>query len=151
LLALQTQLTADAIAAADPLYVEDHLGGAASLAAATNGDVSVFKKAMSGSVTASGPFAAASLWRVTAGAPRLVTAMGAGSLLAPAQAAALIRRAETATTFLVTEVTGPRALRIAYAIPATGPGGTFVALAEQPLPVSRRISVPADSPLSPPT
>jgi serine phosphatase RsbU (regulator of sigma subunit) len=148
LLALQTQLTADAIAAADPLYVEDHLGGAASLAAATNGDVSVFKKAMSGSVTVSGPFAAASLWRVTAGTPRLVTTVGSTSLLAPAQAAALIRRAEAATTFLVTELTGPHALRIAYAVPASGPGGTFVALAEQPLPVSRRISVPANSPLS---
>jgi len=38
LLALQTRLVSDAIAAADPLYVEDHLG-AASLAAATGGDV----------------------------------------------------------------------------------------------------------------
>jgi len=149
LLALQTQLTADAIAAADPLYVEDHLGGAANLAAATNGDVAVFKKAMSSSVTASGPYVTASLWRVAAGTPRQVTAVGGASLLAPAKAAALILRAEASTTFLVTELTGPHALRIGYAVPARGPDGTFVALAEQALPVSRRISVPANSPLSP--
>jgi serine phosphatase RsbU (regulator of sigma subunit) len=148
LLSLQTQLTADAIAAAEPLYVEDHLGGAANLVAATGGDVSVFRKAMGGSVSGSGPFVTASLWRVTAGTPRLVTAVGGGSLLTPAQAAALIRRAETSTTFLVTELTGPHFLRIAYAVPASGHGGTFVAFAEQPLPVSRRISMPTDSPLS---
>ena len=148
LLVLQTQLTADAIAAADPLYVEDHLGGAASLAAATNGDVSVFKKAMSSSVTAKGPFVTASLWRVTGGTPSLVTVVGSGSLLAPARAAALVRRAETSTTFLVTELSGPRSLRIGYAAPASGPDGTFIALAEQPLPVSRRISVPPGSPLA---
>jgi hypothetical protein len=128
--------------------VEDHLGGAANLAAATSGDISVFKKAMSSSVTASGPFATASLWRVTAGTPRLVTSVGGGSLLTPGKSAALIRRAETSTTFLVTQLTSPHALRIAYAVPARGPAGTFVAFAEQPLPVSRRISVPANPPLS---
>jgi hypothetical protein len=37
LLALETRLISDDIEAADPLYVEDHLGGAASLAAATDG------------------------------------------------------------------------------------------------------------------
>jgi serine phosphatase RsbU (regulator of sigma subunit) len=148
LLVLQTQLTADAIAAADPLYVEDHLGGAANLAAATNGDVSVFKKAMSSSVTASGPFTTASLWHLTGGPPRLLAVAGSAALLAPAKAGALIRQAETSTTFLVTEVTGPHALRIGYAAPARGPDGTFVVYAEQPIPVSHRISVPADSPLS---
>ncbi|MGH3254788.1 MAG: PP2C family protein-serine/threonine phosphatase [Streptosporangiaceae bacterium] len=148
LLSLQTQLTADAIVAEDPLYVEDHLGGAANLAAATNGDVSVFRKAMSGSVTASGQFAAASLWQVTTGTARLVTSLGSGSLLAPAQAAGLIRRAESSSTFLVTELTGPHALRIAYAVAASGHGSTFVAFAEQPLPVNRRISIPSNSPLS---
>ncbi|HTX26726.1 MAG TPA: PP2C family protein-serine/threonine phosphatase [Streptosporangiaceae bacterium] len=148
LLSLETQLTADAIVAADPLYVEDHLGGAVNLAAATDGDVAVFRKAMSGSVGANGSFAAASLWHVTAGAPRLVTTVGSGSLLAASQAAVLIRRAETSTTFLVTELTGPHALQIAYAEAASGPGGSFVAFAEQSLPVSRRISVPSNSPLS---
>lgn len=148
LLSLQTQLTADAIAAEEPLYVEDHLGGAVNLAAATDGDVAVFRKAMSSSVTASGPFVRASLWRVTAGTPRRVTVVGSGSLLAPARAEALVRRAETSTTFLVTELTGPHALRIAYAVAASGHGSTFVAFAEQPLPVSRRISVPSDSPVS---
>ena len=42
LLALETRLISDDIAAADPLYVEDHLGGAASLAAATDGSGATF-------------------------------------------------------------------------------------------------------------
>jgi hypothetical protein len=88
LLSLQTQLTADAISASGPLYVEDHLGGAASLAAATNGEVSVFRKAMSGSVGGSGSFATASLWHVTGGTPRLVAAVGGTPLLAPCPPAA---------------------------------------------------------------
>lgn len=147
LLKLQTQLTADAIAAADPLYVEDHLGGAVKLAAATNGDASAFKQAVSSAVTAK-VFATASLWRVSAGAPRLVTATGGGSLLSPARVAVLVGRAEASTSFLVTTLTAPHAERIAYAIPAKGPGGTFVAFAEQPLPVNHRISVPSKSPLA---
>jgi hypothetical protein len=43
LLALQTALIADAGEAEDQLYVEDHLGGAASLSAATDGDVATFR------------------------------------------------------------------------------------------------------------
>lgn len=148
LLALQTKLTADAVASADPLYVEDHLGGAAKLAAATNGDPSVFKNAMSSSVAAKGSFAAASLWRVTAGTPRLVAAAGSGSLVSPARAAELTRRAEAATTFMADLVAGPHVLRIVYAVPATGPGGTYLAFGEQSLALSRRISVPPDSPLA---
>src|SRR5579859_6910421 len=147
LLSLQTQLTADALAAAVPANVEDHLAAAVSLAAATNGDVSVFQKVMSSSVTAKGPFATASLWRITAGTPRLVARVGGEPLLVPARTA-LIHRAMTTTTFLVTELTAPHALRLQYATSATGPGGTFVASAEQPLPVTRRISVPTSSPVS---
>ena len=147
LLSLQTQLTADALAAADPANVEDHLVPAVSLAAVTNGDVSVFRKAMSSSVTAKGPFDTASLWRITAGTPHLVTNVGGDPLLAPARTT-LIGRAVTATTFLVTELTAPHALRLQYATSATGPDGTFVVSAEQPLPVSRRISVPSSSPVS---
>lgn len=62
--------------------------------------------------------------------------------------AALIRRAETSSTFLVTLLTGPGALRIGYASTVAGPDGTFAVSAQQPLPVSRRISVPASSPVS---
>jgi hypothetical protein len=147
LLSLQTQLTADALAAAIPNSVEAHLAAAVSLAEVTNGDISVFRKAMSSSVTAKGPFDTASLWRITTGTPRLVTKVGGEPLLAPTRTA-LIGRAATSTTFLVTELTGPHALRLQYAVSATGPDGTFVASAEQPLPVSRRISVPPSSPVS---
>jgi serine phosphatase RsbU (regulator of sigma subunit) len=147
LLSLQTQLTADALAAEDPVY-GDRLGQAASLAAATNGKASVFRQAMSRSIAPHGPFARAALWRVTGGVPHLVTVVGSGPQLDSGQAVALIRRAETSTTFLVTLLTAPGALRIGYASTATGPDGTFAVSAQQPLPVSRRISVPSSSPVS---
>ena len=147
LLSLQTQLTADALAAADPVN-GNSLGNAARLAAATNGNVSLFRKAMSSSISPGGPFARASLWRVTGGVPHLVTMVGAGPLLDRAQAVALIRRAQSSTTFLVTLLTAPHALRLGYASAATGPDGTFAVTAQQPLPVSRRISVPSGSPVS---
>ena len=147
LLSLQTQLTAYALTAEDPVY-GDRLGHAASLAAATNGNVSVFRQAMSDSIAPHGPFARASLWRITGGVPHLVTVVGSGPQLDPGQAVALIRRAETSTTFLVTLLTAPDALRIGYASTATGPDGTFAVSAQQSLPVSRRISVPSSSPVS---
>ena len=65
LLALQSRLIADAGEAEDQLYVQDHLGAAASLAAATNGNVATFRKTVSTSVTAKGPFIAGSLWPVS--------------------------------------------------------------------------------------
>jgi Stage II sporulation protein E (SpoIIE) len=55
LLALETRLIRDDIAAADPLYVEDHLGGAVSLAAATDGSAAMFARDPGGSVTGKGP------------------------------------------------------------------------------------------------
>ncbi len=61
LLALQTRLIGNLLATSGPLYVEDHLGTAARVAAATNGDVATFRNDMGTSVTAKGPFAAASL------------------------------------------------------------------------------------------
>ncbi len=150
LLALQTRLTADAIASTEPLYVADHLGAAASLAAATNGETAVFRNAMSDSVTAGGPFASASLWRITANAPRLIANVGSQPLLAPesARAAAIIRQAAASKSFVVAEVTGPHALRLGYAISARGAYGTFIAYSEAPLPASRRVTEPASSPIA---
>ena len=153
LLALQTRLTADAIATTEPLYVADHLGGAASLAAATNGQTAVFRNTMSDSMTAGGPFASASLWRITANTPRLiatVATVGGKPLLAPgsARAAAIIRQAAASKSFVVAEVTDPDALRLGYAISASGSYGTFIAYSEEPLPASRRIAEPASSPIA---
>jgi serine phosphatase RsbU (regulator of sigma subunit) len=150
LLALQTRLTADAISGTEPLYVEDHLGGAASLAAATNGRTAAFGNAMRDSVTAGGSFASASLWQLTADTPRLIASVGGQPLLAPvsARAAAIIRQAAASKSFVVAEVTGPHALRLGYAISASGAYGTFVAYGEEPLPASRRVTEPADSPIA---
>jgi serine phosphatase RsbU (regulator of sigma subunit) len=147
LLGLQTRLIGDALAS-EPLYVEDHLGGAANLAAATNGDAAMFRKGLSGSVAAKGPFVTASLWRLGAGSPVLVTQSGARPMLAPASAAmtALLRRAAAARAFVVTKLTAGGAWRLAFATAASGPGGRFVAYAEQPLPAGGRSAVPASSP-----
>lgn len=145
LLVLQTKLIADAGEAEDQLYVEDHLGGAASLAAATDGNVATFRKAVSSSVSASGPFVAGSLWRLSGSSLRLITEMGSKPLLTPtsAQAAQIIRQAAGSKTFDVTELKARKALRLGFAAAAKGPGGTFVAYAEEPLLANRRISEPA--------
>src|ERR1700685_2666202 len=73
LLALQTTLIADAGEAEDQLFVEDHLGGAASLAAATDGDVATFRQAVSTSVGAGEPFVTGSLWRLSRSSPPPMT------------------------------------------------------------------------------
>jgi serine phosphatase RsbU (regulator of sigma subunit) len=154
LLSLQTQLTAADIVSIDPLAVDDYLGGATRVAAATDGNAAPFDKAMSKTLTTvpSGAldFAAVSLWQITASGPRLRASIGSRPLLAPSsgRAAALIRQAVKASPFLVTELTAPHIVRIGYAIAETGPDGTFVGYAEQPLPPDHRISVPANSPLA---
>jgi serine phosphatase RsbU (regulator of sigma subunit) len=150
LLALQTRLISDAIAAGQPLYVEDHLGGTATLAAATGGDITTFRTGLSGSVSAKGPFVTASLWRLSGSPPQLVAEVGTAPLLAPASAglAALLRQAAASKTFVVTKLAAGHTARLGYAIAASGRGGSFVAYAEQPLPANGRTSVTAGSPLS---
>jgi hypothetical protein len=160
LLALQTRLISAAIAAADPLYVEDHLGGAANLAAATNGDIATFGKAVAGSVTAHGPFVVASLWRLAGTSPQLVAEVGTTPLLPPASArmTALLDQAAASKTFVVTRLAAGHAARLGYATVARGGGfvvyaeqplpAGFVAYAEQPLPAGGRTSPPPGSPVS---
>lgn len=107
LLALETRLISDDIAAAEPLYVEDHLGGAASLAAATDGSAATFARELSGSGTANGAFVTASLWRLGGTLPRQITRVGT-TLLTTAARGTLIaytdglveRRGETLDTGL---------------------------------------------------
>jgi serine phosphatase RsbU (regulator of sigma subunit) len=146
LLALQTTLIADAGEAEDQLYVEDHLGGAASLAAATDGDVATFRRAVSTSVGAGEPFITGSLWRLSGSSPQLITQVGAQPLVPVA--AALLHQAAASKTFVVTELASRHALRLGFAAAASGPHGTFVAYAEEVLPADRRISEPASSPVA---
>jgi len=148
LLALQTRLLSDDIAAAGPLYVEDHLGGAASLAAATNGGAATFQHELSGAVSAKGPFVTASLWRLGGSSPQQVARVGARPLLAPAAAMALLRRAAASRTFVVTKIRAGRTTRLGYATAAAGPGGSFAAYAEAPLPAGGRVFAPASSPVA---
>ena len=150
LLALETRLISDDIAAAEPLYVEDHLGGAASLAAATDGSAATFARELSGSGTANGAFVTASLWRLGGTSPRQITRVGTRPLLAPAGAAmsALLHRAAASRTFAVTKITAGRTARLGYATAATGAGGSFAAYAEVALPAGGRAAEPASSPVS---
>ena len=146
LLALQTTLIADAGEAEDQLFVEDHLGGAASLAAATDGDVATFRQAVSTSVGAGEPFVTGSLWRLGGSSPQLMTQVG-GQPLVPVTAA-LLRQATASKTFVVTELAAGNALRLGFAAAASGPDGTFVAYSEEALHAGRRISEAAGSPVA---
>jgi serine phosphatase RsbU (regulator of sigma subunit) len=146
LLALQTTLIADVGEAEDQLFVEDHLGAAASLAAATDGDVATFRAAVSTSVGAGEPFVTGSLWRLSGSSPQLMTQVG-GEPLVPVTAA-LLRQAAASKTFVVTQLAAGHMQRLGFAAAASGPDGTFVAYAEEALPTGRRISEPAGSPLA---
>ena len=146
LLALQTTLIADAGEAEDQLFVEDHLGGAASLAAATDGDVATFRGAVSTSVGAGEPFVTGSLWRLSGSSPQLITQVG-GEPLVPVTAA-LLRQAAASKTFVVTQLAAGNVQRLGFAAAASGPHGMFVAYAEEALPAGRRIAEPAGSPLA---
>lgn len=138
LLDLQITLIADAGEAEDQLYVEDHLGGAASIAAATGGDAAMFRQAMSTAVGAGNPLATASLWRLSGSSPQLITEVGAQPL-APVTTA-LLREAQASRPFFVTELETPRALHLAFAAAASGKNGTCIAYTEEPLPANRRIT-----------
>ena len=147
LLDLQTTLIADAGEAEDQLYVEDHLGGAVTVAAATDGDAATFRQAMSAAVGTGKPFVTGSLWRLSGSSVQLVAEVGAKPLVPVA--APLMRQAEVSRPFFVTELETPRALHLAFAAAASGKGGTFIAYAEEPLPANRRITEPAGSPVAP--
>lgn len=145
LLDLQTTLIADAGEAEDQLYVEDHLGGAASIAVASGGDTAMFRQAMSTAVGAGNPFATASLWWLSGSSARLITEVGAQPL-APVTTA-LLREAQASRPFFVTELETPQALHLAFAAAASGKNGTYIAYAEEPLPANRHITEPAGSPV----
>jgi serine phosphatase RsbU (regulator of sigma subunit) len=147
LLDLQTTLIADAGEAEDQLYVEDHLGGAASVAAASGGDVSMFRQAMSTAVGGGNAFVTGSLWRLSGSSPQLVTEVGAAPLVPVT--AALLREGEASRPFFVTELVTPGARHLAFAAAASGREGPFIAYAEEPLPANRRITEPAGSPVAP--
>jgi serine phosphatase RsbU (regulator of sigma subunit) len=147
LLDLQTTLIADAGEAEDQLYVEDHLGGAASVAAASGGDVSMFRQAMTTTVGGGNGFVTGSLWRLSGSSPpQLVTEVGAAPLVPVT--AALLREAEVSRPFFVTELVTPGVRHLAFAASASGKDGTFIAYGEEPLPANRRITEPAGSPVA---
>jgi ABC-type transporter Mla MlaB component len=86
-------------------FVEDHLGAAASLAAATDGDVATFRAAVSTSVGAGQPFVTGSLWRLSGSSPQLMTQVG-GEPLVPVTAALLRQAAASKTARLVFDMSG---------------------------------------------
>ncbi|MCU1490663.1 MAG: Two component signal transduction histidine kinase [Acidimicrobiaceae bacterium] len=148
LLSLQVRLTGSALSA-DSLYVEDHLGGAAQLAAASNGRATGFADSLSDSVSTSGPFACASLWRMGSGTDREITAIGSAPLLGPSSPAlrSFLHQAAQAQSFVVQELSGHGESRLGFAMSAPGPGGPYVAYAEEILPANHRTAESASSPI----
>ena len=149
LLSLQTRLVSAALASSQALYVEDHLGTAAKLAAVTNGNRAVFTRGIADAVRPRGSFGVVALWRLRKSSPRLLAIAGGDKLLEPNAdaAAALVVRAAASKTFVVALYSRPHALRLLYADAARGPSGIFVAFAQSTLPANRRTSQPASSPV----
>lgn len=121
--------------------VETPLASAADLADATGGNVARFKGFISPDVgTASGEYASVSLWRLSAGRPRLMTVVGATPVLAqsPARAAAFLERGVVSAQLNVIGLLhGPRP-RLGYAFTSPGLTGRYVAYGERALPANRR-------------
>ena len=143
LLKLQTELTANAIQVA-PVDIQRRLGP--RVTAAASGNSSQFAQMIDSSVHPPGPFDTAELWRVGAGTPQLVATAGGAPAASPAQIQQIVVAARGANGFTVTWMHSASAQRFAYAQAATGPAGTFVAYAEQPLPGNRMTKVPKGSP-----
>lgn len=142
----QAQLAADAVAVA-PVDVQRRIGRATALAAGT-GRASLFDGSIKSSLPT--PFGSAELFEDTGGRLRLCASLGRAALL-PATSAQLRRlfaRAAASGVLAVTRVATPTRQRLGYAVAVTVSGRTYVGYAEQLLPGSRRVSMPASSPLT---
>lgn len=146
---LQTELTASALGVA-PEDLERRLGQAAVAAAQSSRPVTAFKQVIADSMSPKGPFITAALAEMRAGAPHVLVTIGVKPARNPTstEATAVLQRAARTGSLVTTRIVAPGIQRFGYAMSATGPAGTFVVGAGQPLPDGRRVSVPASSPLS---
>jgi serine phosphatase RsbU (regulator of sigma subunit) len=145
---LQTNLTASALGIA-PVDLERRLGQAAAAAGESSDPVATFRRIIEPSMAPAGPFATAQLVLVRSGNIQVLTRVGAKPIKSPTgqKASALYERAAKSTTSLVTtRAVGGGLQRLGFLMSFVGPGGTYVASAGEPLPGSRRLTIPASSP-----
>ncbi len=146
LLEVQTHQAAAVISSA-VLSITGPLETALNVAAASNGDLPQFDRAIANSIGAKRIFVSAELWRVTNGVPRLLAKLGVSPDLGPdtTSARAFIDLAFHSRTFVVTGI--PKAdpdQRVVYALanPAQSP---FVVYTERAIPANREEPVESDS------
>ncbi|MBV9803951.1 MAG: hypothetical protein JO130_12195, partial [Solirubrobacterales bacterium] len=120
--------------------VQTPLASAAALVDATGGDTSRFKSFIAPSVGPGRSFISASLWRLTAGSPRLLTVVGVTPALtaSPTHAASFFAHAAQTGQIGVTGMLASPQPRLGYAFSSPGLTGRYVAYGESALPASRR-------------
>lgn len=143
---LDVELAGSSLSAA-PDDISRRLGRTVTAVAAA-GRPSLFPQLLAGSMGKKGPFVSAELFKVTGGRLHLLKTLGAPPLLAsgPDSPARVAARSLGTSGLTVTHPTKGRLQRLGYGTFSKGPGGEFVAYAEEALPASRRIPVPKTSP-----
>lgn len=141
---LETQLTAAALSVA-PIDVQRRLGAPLTLTAGS-GDPNAFQQQVATAITPSGPFATVELFSGEA-SPKLLASVGQPALASAEERSAVLAQAlKTPHELAITWLRASGKQRFGYAEAASGPGGTFVAYAEQELPANRHVTLPAGSP-----
>jgi hypothetical protein len=143
---LQTQLTADALAVA-PLDAERRLGSVTSLVSSLGPHGPGVMSALGSLVAPSGPYAAVDLFRVSGSTVDLQARRGT-ALQAAASSVVhdLAVRVARSGSLDVTHILRGSAQRVGYVTARRGPAGSYVVYAEQALPASRRVVIPASNP-----
>jgi hypothetical protein len=118
------------------------LASAAALADATDGDVNKFRTFIGPSVGPQGKaqFVSVSLWRLSAGAPKLLATVGVAPVLAssPARLASFVAHARQGGKLRVIGLLNSPQPRLGYTFTSPGLTGRYVAYAESALPANRR-------------
>lgn len=147
LLTQQVQQTGAALASEVPL-VQAQLADAAEVANATNGRAAVFTRFVTPKLSAGGPFAGVSLWRVTRGRARELAHVGAALALPRSGAAqAYFQSLHPSASLFVTGLLSG-GTRLGYAEMPPGEASGLVVYAERDLPPHHRIAQKGSSPFA---
>ncbi len=148
LLEVQTRQAAALLSSAI-LSVQDPLQTALQIESATGGGAQQFERFASSSVGPGRLFVSATLWKKNGSTWIPIAQVGGSPLLAPysAQSMALIHKALTSPTFVVTSLQSHRTQRIGYVI-ADPKAPTLVIYAERAIPANRQAPVESNSAFS---
>jgi serine phosphatase RsbU (regulator of sigma subunit) len=137
LLGLQTQEAATVLQVVIPA-LQTPLSSAAEIAATSDGNPARFRSYISSYVGAKGSFVSASLWRVSGGAPTLVTSVGQPAEVDAGAARTFLARAASRPVLDVTGPFGGDRPRIGFAYASDG-SPAYVVYAESSLPPDRHV------------